>query len=340
MSERADNPAYTDSAGLSPEALHTYRKIIDGEPLSPGEPGLHELLDLHAVIPSTHTDDHYVPLDPQQAAHALLWKGFRDVSSTIDRLGRIPQITELLALEHQRGNWHNGTGSEYMEDMDSVNARIDKVMASATEELLTSQPRKRTEHLISQAMPRDAAALDRGASMRTLYPYSARVGIHEPLWMQQMSQKGAAVRTLAIPFPRMVIVDRRHAFIEDLVVDGSPEHAAWHVTDRAFVEWMVTIFDLYWDRADPWSDATIHSGRLTTPMQRAILRELVAGRDQKQIAPRLNISEKTIHNQLTDLRSKLGLSTTIQLVYWWATSPENTSAQELKPGETPPNFPG
>ncbi|MEW1677913.1 helix-turn-helix transcriptional regulator [Streptomyces noursei] len=339
MTEKADNSAHTDKRGLSERALRIYRQILDDEPPTPDDPGLQELLALRAVVPSTHTPGRYVALDPHQAAHTLLWHGVTEVTHIMQRLAEVPGITDRLSVEHDRGQWRNSAGSEYLEDADLVNARIDRAMATASEELLTSQPRRRTETLINMATPRDSALLDRGCSLRTLYPYSARIGIHEPKWMQAMAQKGAAVRTLAIPFPRMIIIDRRHAFVEDLIVDRSPAHSAWYVTDRAVVEWIAMIFDLYWDRADPWSEPMHQVGEVTTAIQRSILRELVAGRDQKQLAARLNLSEKTVHNHLVDLRAKLGLTTTAQVIYWWATSPENSSTGELKSGESAPEFP-
>uniref|UniRef100_UPI003F4978E9 helix-turn-helix transcriptional regulator n=1 Tax=Streptomyces sp. CA-136453 TaxID=3240050 RepID=UPI003F4978E9 len=323
-----------DGVDLS-EVMRAYRDVVDDKPLPADHPGLRRLLDLHAVVPSTTNTGHYVALDPQETAHSLLWRGYEDVARTIHNLSAIPRLTEVLTVEYERGRWRTGSGSEYIEDSVLVNDRIDKITAHATEELLTAQPTKRSEQLLNMALPRDSALVERGCSMRTLYPQSARSGISEPRWMEHMSRMGAQIRTLAVPFPRMIIIDRRHAIIENLVVEGAPAHSAWYVTDRAVIEWMVMIFNLFWDRADSWVVPEAEH-RITTPIQRSILRELVAGRDQRQIAPRLNISDKTLQNHLALLRRKLGLETTMQVVYWWATTPENTSAMELK--GPPPTF--
>lgn len=340
MSEPSDSAIQIDKPGLSEQALRSLKRIVDDEPMADDDPGLQELVDLHAVVPNTYNPGHWILLDPQQTAHNLLWKGITEVTGILNRLTEVPKITEVLTVEHDRGKWRDGVGSEYFDDPDQINAQLDKIMAGATEELLTAQPRKRSKSLLTMAMPRDVALLERGCTMRTLYPYSARVGVVEPKWMRQMAKRGAAVRTLSIPFPRMIIVDRRHAFIEDLVIDGAPPNAGWYVTDRPVVEWISMIFDLYWVRADAWSEPLDHSGRVTSPIQRAILREMVAGFDQKQIASRLQISDKTLSNHLVDLRTKLGLRTTYQLMHWWATAEENSSALELRPGEEPPSFPG
>ncbi|WP_331752119.1 helix-turn-helix transcriptional regulator [Streptomyces sp. NBC_00829] len=313
--------------------MRAYKRVIDDEAVNEDDPGLQELLDLHAIVPNTHRPGHFVPIDPQQTAHDLLWQGYDQVARMMARLASVHKLTELLSVEYERGKWRSGGGSEYIDDPACVNVRIDKASASATDELLTAQPRRRSHELLQQSVERDSALLGRGCSMRTLYPYSARARMAESRWMERMSQIGTEVRTLHIPFPRLIIIDRRHAFIENTIVDEAPPHSGWYVTDRAVVEWIATVYDLYWDRADPWSASLILDSQVTNPTQRAILRELVAGRDQKQIAPRLSISEKTIQNQLADLRKRLGLETTMQLMYWWATSSENTSAQELQPGE-------
>ncbi|MFE1289598.1 LuxR C-terminal-related transcriptional regulator [Streptomyces sp. NPDC058751] len=340
MFESPESGAEKDNAGLSERALRALKHIAADEPMADDDPGLQELLVLHAVVPNTYAPGRWILLDPQQTAQNLLWDGISKVTGILGQLANVPRITEELALEHDRGKWHDGGGSEYFEQSDQINATLDKIMAGAIEELLTAQPRKRSRSLLTMAMDRDIALLERGCRMRTLYPYSARVGIHEPKWMQEVVKRGAAVRTLSIPFPRMIIVDRRHAFIEDLVVEGSPPHAGWYVTDRAVIEWMAMIYDLYWNRADSWSEPLDQAGRITNAIQRSILREMVAGLDQKQIANRLQISEKTLSNHLTDLRTRLGLKTTYQLIHWWATAKENSSALELQNGEKPPNFPG
>jgi DNA-binding CsgD family transcriptional regulator len=340
VTEPSDSALQNSKPGLSEQALRSLKRIVDDEPVADDDPGLQELIKLHAVVPNTHKPQHWILLDPQQTAHNLLWRGITEVTGILNRLAHVPKITEALTVEHDRGKWRDGAGSEYFEHPDQINAQLDKIMAGATEELLTAQPRKRSKSLLTMALPRDMALLERGCSMRTLYPYSARVGIVEPKWMQEMAARGAQIRTLSIPFPRMIIVDRRHAFIEDLVNKDSPAHTGWYVTDRPVVEWISMIYDLYWARADAWSDPLDQAGHVTNAIQRAILREMVAGFDQKQIANRLQISDKTLSNHLVDLRTKLGLRTTYQLMHWWATSSENSSALELRPGERPPDFPG
>lgn len=329
MSEKPHTAVNMGEIDLS-GAMRAYRDVVDDKPLPPDDPDLQRLLDLHAVVPSTHNPGHYVALDPKETAQSLLWQGYNEVARTIQHLSGIPRLTEVLSAEYERGRWRTGSGAEYIEDAGLVNDRIDKITANATEELLTAQPNKRSDQLLSIALPRDSALIERGCAMRTLYPHSARSGVSEPRWMEHMSRMGAQIRTLAIPFPRMIIIDRRHAIIENLIVEGAPAHSAWHVTDRAVVEWMAMIYDLFWERADSWVIPAPDEQRITTPIQRSILRELVAGRDQRQIAPRLNISDKTLQNHLAVLRRKLGFDTTIQVIYWWATSPENDSALERK----------
>ncbi|MFF4832675.1 helix-turn-helix transcriptional regulator [Streptomyces sp. NPDC001315] len=62
-------------------------------------------------------------------------------------------------------------------------------------------------------------------------------------------------------------------------------------------------------------------GLSTTPLQRAILRELCLGRTQAQAAKNLGVGPAWINEQLSQLRKKVGVGTLNELIYWWAKSP-------------------
>ncbi|MFJ1733265.1 hypothetical protein [Streptomyces sp. NPDC088254] len=82
------------------------------------------------------------------------------------------------------------------------------------------------------ALERDSAALRRGVDALTRE------------WAHTMTGLGASYRTLADPFEKIVIVDRRVAFIRDYVGgDQTPEYAAWQVPDRPVVALLGAVFD-------------------------------------------------------------------------------------------------
>jgi DNA-binding NarL/FixJ family response regulator len=55
-----------------------------------------------------------------------------------------------------------------------------------------------------------------------------------------------------------------------------------------------------------------HSQHLTT-RQREIVRAVLEGASNKEVAVRLNISEQTVKNQLTTVYEKLGIGSRVQL---------------------------
>jgi hypothetical protein len=136
------------------------------------------------------------------------------------------------------------------------------------------------------AVRRDTDALRRGIRCQTLYRDTVRDDEVTQEWARTMAAEGAEYRTLLAPFERIIIVDRRHAFISDYVVEGSAAHAAWHVTDRAVVAYMARVYADIWHQARPWSGepripdtAPVAACEVrTTRLDREILRDMVAGR--------------------------------------------------------------
>jgi DNA-binding CsgD family transcriptional regulator len=139
-----------------------------------------------------------------------------------------------------------------------------------------------------------------------------------------MAAAGGEIRTFNGRFLRSIVFDRRVAFIP---VFSDPEPSAEEavmVSDPLMVGALVAVFDLFWERADPWF-GPIHGddkGLSTSATQRAILRELCLGRTQAQAAKNLGLGAAWINEQLGQLRRKLGVRTLNEVIYWWATSPD------------------
>ena len=55
------------------------------------------------------------------------------------------------------------------------------------------------------------------------------------------------------------------------------------------------------------ADSSGKSDRLLTPKQRSVLEELVAGRSNKEIATRLNISDETVRSHMKEILGRLGV---------------------------------
>ncbi|MFD0509409.1 hypothetical protein ACFQ0G_53885 [Streptomyces chiangmaiensis] len=246
-------------------------------------------------------------------------------------------MSDQLVGPFERAQWRASGGSEYIDDAVVVNARLDHVVARAEWEILAAQPGgPRTEEQLARSLERDTEALDRGVVKRTLYRATVRDNPVTAQYARAMSNrtsgKCAEFRTLVGPFERVIIVDRKVAFISNHLVEGSPAHSAWQITDRAMVAYIAAEYDAKWRRADSWHGEqrirgqqpidTISSagGVRTSKRQREILRDIVASISQQKTAKRLGISLRTLTAEISGLKDLFGASSLAELGYKWALS--------------------
>ncbi|MFC3238230.1 hypothetical protein ACFOL3_34465, partial [Streptomyces nitrosporeus] len=93
------------------------------------------------------------------------------------------------------------------------------------------------------------------------------------------------------------------------------------VRDAAVVAYLAGIFDTAWERAVGWRTRPEHT-TVTTPVQRAILRELIHGRTQEAAAKSLDMSGRAVEQHLAALRTSLQVASTYAALAWWLRSDE------------------
>jgi DNA-binding CsgD family transcriptional regulator len=324
-----------DRGPLSADAVRAFTQIAQGEDPTVEMPeAVAELEELGVVVRDRTGTNRPVSLDPEDVIRRRLETELRAVADCITRMRALPAAAELLSDAFDRARLRAGGGSEYIEDATVVNARLDDVVGSAEFEILAAQPGgPRTELQLNRSIQRDTEALERGVSKKTLYLATVRDNRVTAEYVRTVTgQAGARAefRTMVDPFERAIVVDRRVAFISNRIVQGAPEHSAWQVTDPAFVGYVISEFEARWNRADPWYgevrarghvvDTVSSAGIRTTPRQRAIMREITDGRDQRAIATRLGISVRTVSDEVTALKDLFDAVSREQLAYKWAFS--------------------
>lgn len=336
-----------DAGGLlSPAAQRVYVMLADGQAVDPvlHGPELGELTRWHLIARSPEAPSVPVVLPPQDAARRRMDAQMRQMAVQLEEMAAVPQIADMLTQEYERAQWRSGPGSQFLSEPEVVNARLDHVVAGAEREILAAQPGgPRTRELLERAVARDSAALARGVVKRTLYRDCVREDPVTAEGARIMSARGAGAeyRTMLSPFERCIVVDRREAFISDHVVEGSPPHAAWHVTDRAMVGLIAAVFDQAWKRATPWhGELRAVGGRQsqalrsvddprTSEIQREILRDMVSGITQASTAGRLGISVRTLQRELDQVREMSGAQSPAELGYWWALCPDRLADDRI-----------
>lgn len=292
----------------------TYRRIARAEYVTPDAGDLDQLLALGLVQPDPDGQPgFYRTVDLQTAQQQVLARAREDLTA-------LALMATLSAPPVSAGA--SGSGSECLQGLDVINARIELEVNAARREILSAQPHVRSPTRRDRAHTRDVAALERGVVMRTLYPMAACGRTPSREWVREMSALGGEYRVLTSPFSHGIIIDRRLAFIAD-VRPGlvSSENRCVVVRDAAVVSYLGSIFDMAWERAVGWQ-ARPESTAVTTPVQRAILRELIQGRTQEAAAKALDMSGRAVEQHLASLRSALQVASTYAALAWWLRSDE------------------
>jgi DNA-binding CsgD family transcriptional regulator len=322
---------------LSEDAIRVFGLIAAGAELADADTEfVAELTALGYVVADSEHGGRLVALDPRHVSMRRLRLELAEAAERVSALRSLPDTTKYLIAQFERSQLRAGVGAEYIHDVAVVNTRLDDVVGGAEWEILAAQPGgPRTREHLDRSMARDTAALDRGVVKRTLYRASVRDTPVTAEYARAMSHRiegrPAEFATLTEPFERVIIVDRRTAFISNHLVADGPEHAAWQVTDQAVIAYMVAEFDEKWRRADPWKGEVRGraldmmcgpgvDGVRTTDRQREIMRDMVAGRDQRATAARLDVSTRTVSDEIKELKSLFTAKSREELAFKWAFS--------------------
>ncbi|WP_329457056.1 helix-turn-helix transcriptional regulator [Streptomyces sp. NBC_01497] len=308
---------------LSVEARELYARLAAGESAGPGTPGLADL-ERHGLALRDPLSGLVTVVDLDHVEQRLRESVSEALAQSVELFAELPLvIRDLRARRAVEEETDPSTGAVFVKGTDAVNALISSAGDTAKSEILCAQPGLRTRRMLTLTEDRDIRVLKRGVAIRTLYHVSGRTNPAVQDRVRLIAPIGGQFRTLASPFLLMVLFDRRQAFLVDSVKGRPAQAGAWHVRDPAVAAFLSDVFEQQWNRGDDWfSPAPADDDIVSTPLQRAILRELCAGHDQQQIAKALGYSARTINAHLTDLRARLGFRTVYQLVHWWAVSPE------------------
>ncbi|MGW6739745.1 hypothetical protein ACWGDX_03180 [Streptomyces sp. NPDC055025] len=304
-----------DELPLAQEEIEAYRSIAAGE--APADGPLDRLLSLGLITPHPHKPEEYFAIDPRAAAHQLMIDAQADLARTVERMGHVGAI-ESLGRFYDPFRFYGGPGSELL-DREAMNVRISAVSRAAKGEILTAQPGEpadRDPEIHREGVARVCEALGRRVMVRTLYSSVARS--HEPTrrYVEEISAAGAEVRFHSGEFPRMMVIDGAHAFVDDFVV-GRERDSGWHVGDPGAVMWARNIYLTHWGQGIHWADFYRSPASILTGRQEAILKQLAAGLSQPQVSTRLGHAERTIGKELAAVRSAIGATTLNEVMYWW-----------------------
>ncbi len=250
---------------------------------------------------------------PRLAARRLLSPIELTIQREHEELERLRHIFETLVPHYDRrmaeirASW----GLELIPDLDDVRITIERLTARCRTELLAAQPGgARDPEALEDALARDTAMLGRGVAMRTLYQHTARYSRPTIAYVERMAQLGAEVRTVSDGFSRMLIFDREVGLLS---VEGN-SGGALLVHEPNVVRFMMAAFQHAWQRAEPFPlvfDRT-WAKQISGEIERSIVELLGEGLEDKAIARRLGMSERTCQRHVSEIMRSLGAKSRFQ----------------------------
>lgn len=210
----------------------------------------------------------------------------------------------------------SGAGFETVDGLTEIKLAIQQALDGATREILTAQPDgPRPAAVLHDALEAVRAQITSGVSMRTLYQHSTRFDEPTKEYVRAVTEHGAQVRTLAELFDRMIIVDRRTAFIPA----NSSRTSAIMITKPAVVNFLADIFDRAWDRAESYPFLPVRAAdaapEVIPAIRESIRKLLIEGRSDKEIARRLGLSLRSLQAHVARLKEEHGAQHRLQLGY-------------------------
>ncbi|TXJ85212.1 response regulator transcription factor [Streptomyces lavendulae] len=202
---------------------------------------------------------------------------------------------------------------------DAINAELELAAARCEEEVLTAQPGGgRSAESLKSAWTATKDMLDRGIRMRTVYQHSARFSPATRRYVNQVTEYGGQVRSLEQITERLIIFDRKVAFIPA----RSDRKAALAVYQPAVVEFLVGIFERAWILGTPFPsrnrapDVQV----LLSDVRLSIIKLLADGETDETIARRMGLSVRTCRSHISKMYETFGVRSRCQLGVFIANS--------------------
>ncbi|MER6230214.1 MULTISPECIES: helix-turn-helix transcriptional regulator [Streptomyces] len=242
------------------------------------------------------------PVPPSAALARLLQPLAREIDERVERtLDLTRSLAPLAALAH--GDPH--LALTVLEGPEAIRTAIHEATAQATDEVLTAQPGStRPRTTLRTALDNARTAIARGAGLRHIYQHPARYSTQVRDYLRQVPAESLDVRTTELTVERLLIFDRRVAFIP-ATADRS---AALEIRHPALVRYLVQVYEVLWTQATPLTRQlpTTAPGVQVTAVQQSIARLLSQGHVDDAVARKLGISVRTCRAHIAKLMQALG----------------------------------
>ncbi|MFI7021148.1 LuxR C-terminal-related transcriptional regulator [Micromonospora sp. NPDC049900] len=210
----------------------------------------------------------------------------------------------------ENGRQHDGV--RVVQGEKAIRDEIDSAVLRCATEILSLRPGgPRSTDRFSASEASVTSILVRGLRCQFVYHHTARANPGLAARAKAVAAYGGGIRTTAASFERLIIFDRRVAFVP-VDAPGSAEHAAAVISDDLVVEYLHRTFTHLWANAVPLELAEDQMDEVSLGTRMAILRLMAAGLKDEAIANRLGMALRTCRRHISSILKGLNVSSRFQ----------------------------
>ncbi|MFC1411271.1 LuxR C-terminal-related transcriptional regulator [Streptacidiphilus sp. N1-12] len=302
---------------LTPEAKATYTQALLAGwiPAADGASDGRALLCRLGLLAADPADNsRLVPVDPQIAA-ATVRRRLNRHTVRLEEYGSalVRELAVLSSFYEQVQTARPEPPVEDLVGLEVINEALEEAVGECEEEALTAQPGNRGKEALGRALARAESVLGRGVRMRTLYQHPARFSEATKEYVSEATSLGAEIRTLDEIPNRLMIFDRRIAFL----AASKDSRNAVLVRHPALVSFLVDSFERDWGRASMYDTGYQRqkSDEQLNMVQESIMRLLVEGASDDVIARRMNLNVRTCRSHIAKILKAYGAQSRVQAAY-------------------------
>ncbi|WP_338677692.1 helix-turn-helix transcriptional regulator [Streptomyces sp. SCSIO 30461] len=290
------------------------------------------LIELAMLRPDPDDAKWLRPIPPSVALHQLIHPIEREIQERRRLTMSLTDAFEpfMTLSPNDASTTHAIT---VLDGLSVINTALDRAIDECTDELLTVQPGSgRPPATLREGLRRVETIIDRGVRMRTLYQHTSRHNPSTMAYVELVAPYGAEVRTLEEIIDRLIIVDRKVAFIPA----RSDRRVALELRHEGLVQYLVGVFEQFWLHGTPWNDQVASYVRKLdgiSGVQHSIAKLLVEGHVDEAIARRLGMNVRTCRAHIAKLASTLGSGSRAQLGFLIARSGILEQTESVEPAE-------